>query len=226
MACGLHQRLPLHPGHRKMYLPEHFEEIDPSQIRQLVDQFPLATLVANSKSGLTANHVPILFNGDRELFGHIALHNDMHEIIPDGTGVLAIFKGNDAYISPNWYPTKSQHHKHVPTWNYSVVHFHGAIAFHHDEKSKRAAVGRLTKSIEEKTNGSDAWKMADAPADYMEQMLAGIVAFTITIENILAKSKLSQNRDPVDFENVTKVLQDRGGTAMAERMKKIGNDRP
>ncbi|MCH9807428.1 MAG: FMN-binding negative transcriptional regulator [Alphaproteobacteria bacterium] len=69
-----------------MYLPEHFEEKDPSQIRQLVDQFPLATLVANSKAGLTANHLPLQFNGDRELFGHIALHNDMHEIIPDGAG--------------------------------------------------------------------------------------------------------------------------------------------
>ena len=87
-----------------MYLPSHFEETDPSQIYELIDTFPLAILVAQTEQGLVANHIPLMLQGNHEMFGHLALNNDLRQLLPSGQGILAIFRGEDAYISPNWYP--------------------------------------------------------------------------------------------------------------------------
>lgn len=201
-----------------MYVPPHFQEIDPARIRGLIEAAPLACIVAQTGEGLIANHVPLLMAPDGSLIGHVALANDMHSLIAEGQEVIAIFRGDDAYVSPNYYPSKPEHHRHVPTWNYQVVHVHGAIAFQHDDHAKRAAVGLLTRSHERRVNGAGAWRMADAPADYMRQMLAGIVAFRIVLTRTLAKSKLSQNRDRRDYLGTIAGLQDAGHAALARQM--------
>lgn len=203
-----------------MYLPPHFEEKDSAEIAALLRAFPLACIVAQTAEGLIANHLPLLMGPKETLIGHIALKNDMHRLIAEGQQVLVIFRGEDAYISPNLYPTKADHHRHVPTWNYQTVHIHGEITFQHDDHAKRAAVGLLTRDHERRMNGAAAWKMADAPADYMAQMLEGIVAFRIAIRRVLAKSKLSQNRESVDYDAVAQDLEKRGHTALSSRMQR------
>ena len=147
----------------------------------------------------------------------MALANDMHRLVSDGQQVLVIFRGEHGYVSPNYYPSKAEHHRHVPTWNYQAVHVYGDIPFQHDERTKRAAVGS-TRDHERRVNGDRAWRMADAPADFMTQMLAGIVAFRIIVKRMLAKSKLSQNRDPRDYEGAVKGLRASGHDALVERM--------
>lgn len=206
-----------------MYLPDHFREVDAAEIAELVATHPLACVVAQSSAGLIANHLPLLQGKGDVLIGHVALGNDMHRIIAEGQEVLAIFRGEDGYVSPNFYPSKAEHHRHVPTWNYQVVHVHGEIAFQHDERSKRAAVGLLTSHHERQLNGDRAWRMADAPADYMETMLAGIVAFRINITRTIAKSKLSQNREPRDHRGAIEGLRACGSAALAERMTRTGS---
>ncbi|MCR6635395.1 FMN-binding negative transcriptional regulator [Devosia sp.] len=136
-----------------MYLPEHFKEIDQEEIAAVIAAAPLGCVVANTAEGLIANHMPILVDKRGELVGHIALANDMHRLIAEGEEVLVIFRGVDGYVSPNFYPSKAEHHKQVPTWNYQVVHVHGTISFQHDETSKRAAVGLLTREHERRING-------------------------------------------------------------------------
>ena len=96
-----------------MYFPPHFEETDPSQICKLIDKFPLAILVAQTEQGLVANHLPLMLQEKQELLDHLALNNGLHQFIPSSKKILAIFRGEDACISPNWYPTKPVHHKHV-----------------------------------------------------------------------------------------------------------------
>lgn len=204
-----------------MYLPRHFEETDTAAIRSLVVQNPLATVVASTRDGLIANHLPVLFDGDDVLIGHVALANPLHQLIGPEDQVLLVFQGGETYISPNWYPSKEEHHRHVPTWNYQVVHVYGRMAFQTDAKSKASVVGKLTREFEGRTNGRDAWRMADAPADYLSEMLENIVAFRISIDRIEAKSKLSQNREPRDFENVVKVLEGRGENDLTAQMKRF-----
>ncbi len=201
-----------------MYLPPHFEEIGAEEIAAVIATAPLACIVAQTEEGLVANHIPLLPAPDGTLIGHVALANDMHRLIPEGAEVLAIFRGVDGYVSPNFYPSKQDHHRHVPTWNYQVVHAHGTITFQHDTQAKRAAVGLLTRSHERRVNGAAAWRMADAPADYMEQMLASIVAFRIAVHRRLAKSKLSQNRESRDYLGAIDGLRATGQDAVADRM--------
>ncbi|MCD1627947.1 FMN-binding negative transcriptional regulator [Seohaeicola saemankumensis] len=207
-----------------MYLPDHFVEANQSEVAALIADYPLAAIVAQTAQGMIANHIPVMAEGDTMLIGHVALNNDMHRLIPDHADVLAIFKGEDGYVSPNLYPTKPAHHRHVPTWNYQVVHVAGRITFQHDDKTKRAIVGRLTRDHERAMNGEAAWRMADAPRDYMETMLAAIVAFRIEITGIAAKSKLSQNREAVDHAGVVASFKARGLDRMAARMRRRDSD--
>ena len=201
-----------------MYVPPHFHEIDRDEIAALIAAAPLASVIAQTEAGLIANHLPLLVGRDGALIGHVALANDMHRLIAEGQEVLVIFRGVDGYISPNDYPSKAEHHRHVPTWNYQVVHVYGTISFQHETRDKRAAVGLLTRDHERRVNGADAWRMADAPEDFMAQMLDGIVAFRIDVRRTLAKSKLSQNREARDYQGAIAGLRASGHAAMAETM--------
>ncbi len=201
-----------------MYLPQHFRESDEQEIRAVIETHPLACLVAQTPEGLVANHIPLLPGRDGQLIGHVAQANELHRLVPDGQEVLAVFRGPDAYISPNDYPSKHETHRQVPTWNYQAVHVHGTISFQHDAHSKRAAVALLTRVHERRRNGADAWRMSDAPEDFMVQMLRAIVAFRITVTRVLAKSKLSQNKDARDIAGAIDGLRGAGVAEMAEVM--------
>jgi transcriptional regulator len=105
------------------------------------------------------------------------------------------------------------------------VHIYGKIYYQNDEKSKLAAVGKLTKKMEGRTNGEKAWRMADAPKDYLNALLENIIVFRIEITKILGKSKVSQNREIIDFDNVANVLAEQGSTYMSARMDQIRENR-
>lgn len=203
-----------------MYIPLHFQEVDTDTINAIIDAAPLGCIVAQTNDGLIANHIPLLSAPDGKLIGHVALANDMHRLVAEGQEVLAIFRGDDAYVSPNFYPSKQEHHRAVPTWNYQVVHMYGTITFQHDEHTKRAAVGLLTRNHERRLNGQNAWRMADAPADFMAQMLDNIVAFRIDVTRVLAKSKLSQNREERDYLGAISGLKASGQEGVAAHMER------
>ena len=203
-----------------MYLPDHFRETDEAAVIATITEHPLAVLVAHTAAGLVANHLPLLRLGNDRLVGHVAKANDVHETAADGSEVLAIFRADDAYVSPQWYPTKRDHHRHVPTWNYQVVHVHGTITFQHDDRSKRAAVGRLTKAMETRAHTDGGWAMADAPADYLAEMLAAIVAFEIRIDRVVAKTKASQNRETVDRNAAADAVAAQGHDTLARTMRR------
>lgn len=200
-----------------MYQPDHFKDRDVAQIRSLVSRFPLATCIAHTGTEFEINHLPVMWR-DNTLIGHIALANNMHRILENGGKAAFVFQGEDTYITPNWYPTKSQHHEHVPTWNYQVVHMHGDLYFDHSDKAKRAAVGQLTKLHETRLNGDRAWAMRDAPDDFIAAKIADIVAIRFHINSIEAKSKLSQNRDAIDFQGVQQHMEDAGCPGLGNRM--------
>ncbi|MBW3098799.1 FMN-binding negative transcriptional regulator [Pseudohoeflea coraliihabitans] len=203
-----------------MYVPSMFAEDRPEEIARLIAAYPLATLVAVVSGMPTAMHLPLLAAGSDRLIGHIALANDMHRTIAEDTPVLAVFRGEDSYVSPNWYLSKATDPRFVPTWNYQAVHVEGRIRFMHDVKFKRMVVGRLTRQFEKALNGEDAWRMADAPADYMDGMLDNIVGLEIAITSVAGKSKISQNRAPEDYDNVARQLEACGKADLAAAMRR------
>lgn len=204
-----------------MYIPPQFQEVGPGEIKRIVEQFPLATIVCQDEGALIANHIPLLWHDDAHLVGHIALANPLHQIFPDGADALAIFRAEDTYISPNWYKTKETTHQHVPTWNYQVVHIAGKLSFDHSTKAKLSVVGKLTKTHEKIHSGDKAWRMSDAPKDYMDEMLNNIVAFNFAATNIIAKSKISQNRVPIDRDSVAQVMKEKDKSFLFESMQRL-----
>ena len=204
-----------------LYLPPQFKEDEENEIRDIIDQFPPATLVCYSEGEFFANHIPFLRSSDGAYTGHIAKANPLFELYPNGTNAIAIFSSDNSYISPNWYPTKAENHRQVPTWNYQVVHLDGHIEFENSKKTRMAVVGKLTKKYEKLTNGSKGWRMSDAPKEYLERMIAEIVTFKFIVKKVTAKSKLSQNREEKEFDSVTLAMDKIGKPVLANAMRRI-----
>lgn len=212
------------------YLPEHFEASDPDSMRKVVDRFPLATLITLGPDGITANHIPLILEPERGRFGtlvgHVARNNAIWQEGNHQGEALAIFHAFAAYISPNWYPTKHKTHEVVPTWNYAVVHAYGPVIVHEDEKWLRGVVGKLTRKMEGITS-EHPWKMADAPREYLEEMLTNIVGIEIPVTRMVGKTKASQNRTPADRQGAIAGLRATGEAAdlaMANEMDRISAD--
>lgn len=207
-----------------MHIPDEFKEVRSEEIASIVQNFPLACVVANTPNGLIATHIPLILKPNGVLVGHIAMVNDMRTLVADNQEVMCVFKGDDAYISANYYPSKWVDHQKVPTWNYQAVHIYGNLTFFTDKKSKLSALGMLTKQSEQQANGSSAWKMSEAPADYLAALLEDIVVFEVQISRVLAQSKLSQNRDQKDFDSVVAELKLRGKEGVADSMLRLKRD--
>lgn len=202
-----------------MYLPEHFCQHDTATLHQLITDHPLGTLVLQSPSGLDANHLPFELQPEKGvLLAHVARANPLWQEAQNGDPALVIFRAAEAYISPNWYPSKHQTHQQVPTWNYLAVHAHGRITIRDDERFVRGVVARLTRTHEQRTADNTPWKMTDSPQDFIKTMLGAIVGIEITIQRLEGKWKLSQNREPQDRQQAATELQQRGEQAMAAAM--------
>jgi len=142
----------------------------------------------------------------------------MWQEVQDGQEALVIFRAGHAYISPNWYPSKHETHRQVPTWNYRVVHVHGRIHVRDDERFVRGLVARLTRANEARANLEKPWKMTDSAPDYIDRMLAAIVGIEIEITRMVGKWKLSQNKDERDRTQAAHELRKRGELTISQAM--------
>ena len=205
-----------------MYLPERFVENDRKVILEVIDAYPLATLVMGGVGNLVANHLPFLVDvnesGEMTLLAHVANKNELLTEFSTGDSALVVFRAEDSYISPNWYPGKPKTHRFVPTWNYQAVHCYGRIEFLSDRKFIMGVVGRLTKLHEHRIGEAIPWSLKQAPADYLDEMLNAITGIRIRVDRVLAKSKLSQNRDPDDLESVTRRMGELGKGFLQKQM--------
>jgi transcriptional regulator len=199
----------------------HFVESRTEVLHDLISCYPLGALVTHGAQGLDANHIP--FELDRAggelgtLRAHVARQNEVWQLVKSGERVLVMFRAEDAYISPNWYPSKHEFHKQVPTWNYRVVHAHGRITVHDDERFVRGLVARLTRQHE--ASQPVPWKMGEAPQDYIDTMLKAIVGIEIEITQLVGKFKLSQNREVRDRLGAADALIGLGDTGLGHSMR-------
>lgn len=191
-----------------MYVPKQFAETDLQVLHALMRAHPLGTWVVHADGELQANHIPFVLDPGRgefgTLVGHIARANSLSRLCADPIDSLVIFQGSDAYISPSWYPSKQQHGKVVPTWNYAVVHAHGQPRLIDDRAWLLAQLGHLTDAHE---SGRPApWQVSDAPADFIDGILAAIIGVEIPITKLEGKWKVSQNRAEPERRGVVEGL--------------------
>ena len=204
-----------------MYIPAHFLIQNPQDLHAILRDHPLGALVTMGPDGLDANHIPFEFDASQGAHGlltaHVARANPVWEQCQDGADVLVIFRGNESYISPNWYPSKHETHRQVPTWNYEVVHVHGRLTVMDEEKFVRRVVARLTR--EHEASEPRPWKMGDSPPEYIAQMLKAVVGIQVDIQRIEGKAKLSQNREARDRLNAADTLLAKGDEGLGKAMR-------
>ena len=207
-----------------MYLPAHFSEPRPEELHRIIRSHPLGVLVTQAGGALDANHIPFEFDPARgpqgTLTAHVARANPLWQQCAGGCDVLVIFRGAQAYISPNWYPSKHEAHRQVPTWNYEVVHAHGRLTVYDDDRYVRGVVARLTRHHE--SSQPKPWKMGDSPPDYIDTMLRNIVGIEVAVTSLVGKVKLSQNKEVRDRVGAAEGLAAVGEDELASAMRKAG----
>lgn len=203
-----------------MYTPPHFEQTQNGYFQRIMQTHPLGVLVTGGPDGLDADHIPFEFDAAAGPLGmlsaHVARANPVWQRCPTGTDVMVIFRGAQAYISPNWYPSKQEFHRQVPTWNYEVVHVHGTITILDDERFVRGLVARLTRHHE--AAEPSPWKMGDSAPDFIDDMLGKVVGLQIAITSLKGKAKLSQNKETRDQLGAAQTLSSRGHEELAQAM--------
>jgi transcriptional regulator len=202
-----------------VYIPALFKVEDTAQAHALMRARPFATLVTYGSEGLTATHLPtVLKTDDAGALGriecHVARPNAHWKTFAPDSEALMIFRGPEAYIRPGWYPSKAEHSKAVPTWNYAAVHAYGRLEAVQDPRWLLEHVSQLTRQQE--TAYELPWATSDAPESYLAAMARGIVGLTLSITRLEAKSKMSQNREPRDRAGVVEGLAQRGKGEDAE----------
>jgi transcriptional regulator len=190
-----------------MCLPKHFEVTDPEILADLIEKYPLATLIGSIGDVMEVNHLPLMLSKDRSrLFGHVAKANPLLKIAEQAVpNLTAVFNGPNAYITPSWYLSKEETGKVVPTWNYAVVHAQGKINVIQDNAWLHGHVTQMTNTHE--PTYQSLWKVDDAPDEYIQMMLNAIVGIEIEITSLVGKFKLSQNRPAKDYEVVLNELR-------------------
>jgi transcriptional regulator len=210
-----------------MFIPGLFKIEDVADAHGLMRAHPFAVLVTYGSTGLFATHLPTVLKANEaaplgRIECHLARPNPQWETFAPDVEALMIFQGPEAYIRPGWYPSKAEHGKVVPTWNYTVVHAYGRIEVVPDADWLLRHVGELTDQQEQ--SYPEPWAMSDAPATYTAMLARGIVGMTFTITRLEGKAKMSQNREPRDRGGVVQGLRARGSgedketAAMVERL--------
>ena len=206
-----------------MYLPNHFAVTDTDEIKRFIEAVRLGAMITHDDEGYFGTHLPWIFDGKAEvgstMIGHVARANPHWKHFAAGRQAMVIFTGANAYVTPSCYPTKQETHKIVPTWAYQAVHITGRVESFDDPTELEAAVEALSDAMERPQ--PQPWSVDEAPRDYLEMMLKGIVGIRLTIEKIEAKYKLDQNKKEQDRLGAAGGLHSLGtesGAALAKAM--------
>jgi transcriptional regulator len=212
-----------------MYRPRAFREDRIDVLHALIRSHPLATLVTVGPEGLEANLLPFIVATDRGekgvLRAHLARANDQVASLREAHEAMVIFQGPEAYITPSWYASKSEHGKVVPTWNYVVVLAWGRPHVIDDAEWLRVQIDELTRAQERAR--PEPWNVTDAPEEFIAGQVLSIIGLEIPIARIEGKWKTSQNRTIADQESVAKGLRaERVSEAMASLVEGVMQNRP
>ena len=212
-----------------MYLPRKFREDRIEVLHAAMLEIGAAAVVGQGPDGPIASHVPIELDPEPAPWGTIRCHfvraNPHAQSVADGRELLLIFQGPQGYVSPNWYPSKRETGKVVPTWNYVAIHAYGSATTFDDVDRLRAHLGALVDRFER--GSAVPWKIGDAPADFIDGMCRAIVGFEIPLSRIEGKWKLSQNRPLHDRRGVAdglRALGDETSLRMAQLVEAASGD--
>ncbi len=201
-----------------MYIPPHFKEDRIDVLQSAIRSAGPATLISLTADGLFASHAPLMLDPEPApfgtLIGHLARANPHVRLANAAVQTLVIFHGPNGYITPSYYAAKREHGKVVPTWNYTAIHASGRLEAFDDPALLLDVVTRLTNLHE--SPRAAPWAVSDAPDDFVQGMLRGIVGIRLPIARLEGKVKMSQNRPAADQAGVIDGLRLDGREDIAE----------
>jgi len=183
-----------------MYSPPYNRVEERRELLEFMRANSFALLVTATGGAPLASHLPVMV-ADGEagivIHSHMAKNNPQWQEFFDDE-VLVVFAGPHAYVSPRWYEEKQR----VPTWNYAAVHAYGKVTVSAERKAKHAAQRELVAQLDPQ------WllKFDALRAEYVENMLNGIVTFDIAVTRLETRWKLSQNRGRREQELIAAEL--------------------
>lgn len=202
-----------------MFVPGYFKNTNIDEVRDFVRHHAFGILVSHTGEKLWGTHIPLELTPDGKfLHGHISKGNQQWKNFRNDDEVMAIFTGPHTYVSSSWYD-----HENVPTWNYIAVHVYGKVRLIEDDELFQSLKHLLDRYEKDSVHPVSMESMSP---EYLQKSLLGLVGFEITITNIEAAYKLSQNRDQKNHQNIIKELEKRGdheSHEVAREMKKRGN---
>ena len=192
-----------------MYRPKAFRVDDPGALAAFIAAHPFATLITVGESSIESTHLPMFLvesaDGRRTLRGHIARANEQWRRTNTSLPALVVFRGDSHYISPNWYATKRNGGRVVPTYDYVVVEARGSVRFFDDPASLLELLNELT-DMQQKSVGEN-WRVEDAPTEYLKGQLRAIVGVDVEISELVGAFKLSQNHPQENIDGVLAALE-------------------
>jgi transcriptional regulator len=201
-----------------MYVPKHFEESRIDVLHDLIRAHPFSTLVTMSSIGINANHIPLHLIQETgqygTLQGHVARANPVWSDLVNDVEALVIFQGPNSYVTPSWYPTKQEHGKVVPTWNYVTVHAYGALRVIDDPTWVKNQLELLT--TQQEASFDKPWAISDAPVEFTDKMINAVVGIEILITKLIGKWKASQNQPASNQAGVVQGLESLGRSEAIE----------
>jgi transcriptional regulator len=201
-----------------MYTPREFEVREERAMLALMQRYGFATLITAAETGPVVTHLPLVARSDgpgkHRLIGHVARANPHWKLFDAHRESLAIFHGPHGYVSPSLYETPN-----VPTWNYAVVHAHGAPRIIDEAADVLREMVSLYEGGRERP-----WTVERLPEGRFDQLQKAIVAFEMPVSRLEGKFKLSQNRSAADARNVADAFArsaDSGERELAELMRAL-----
>jgi transcriptional regulator len=199
-----------------MYTPPYSKNQNKQEIADFIRQNGFGVLINQLEGKPYATHIPMMLSEDgSKISGHLARGNKQWKNFDANPDVLAIFSGPHTYISSSWYD-----HENVPTWNYIAAHVTGQIKIIEGEELLES-LKQLTDKYEKPS--AKPFTVEGMSPGYLKKEMLGIVGFEISITNIEATYKLSQNRDKENYQRVITALEERKDNdshEIAEEMKK------
>ncbi|KAI5970810.1 hypothetical protein CANMA_000229 [Candida margitis] len=205
-----------------MYIPKKYQEDDWEQVEHLIKKYPLATIITTTPDNeIIANHIPLYLkvdsSGEKRLIAHIAKANHQIPSLSSNNNVLVIFQSTNSYITPNYYLSKAETHKVVPTWDFASAHIHGSSKIIDDFEFVRDQLNYLTNQEEgKKDEEATKWQVDEAPENYLKIMQKAITGLEINIDSFQCKYKFEQGAKKPDISGVIKGLSDDGKEEMSK----------
>jgi transcriptional regulator len=194
----------------EMYRPPAYAIDDIAILHTTIRTRVFATIAAIVEGAVRFAYAPVALDTDAGTRGgvrfHLARGNPLAEL--DGVHVRLSFLGPDAYISPDWYVSRAM----VPTWNYIAIEGEG-IARRLDDGALRQLLVDLSAVAEDRLLPKAPWTIDKISEERVAMLLKAIRGFTVSLDTLEGKFKLSQDKSEADLAGAIAGLEARGDPA-------------